>query len=42
VVNANGPQPLHVGALPEAVRDLVVRVKAFERATIAAVHAGTR
>lgn len=42
VVNANGPQPLHVGALPEPVRDLVVRVKAFERATIAAVRAGTR
>jgi 6-phospho-beta-glucosidase len=42
VVNANGPQPLHVGALPEPVKDLVVRVKAFERATIAAVRAGTR
>ena len=42
VVNANGPQPLHVGALPEQVRDLVVGVKAFERATIAAVRAGTR
>lgn len=42
VVNSNGPQALHTGALPEAVRDLVVRVKAFERATIAAVRAGTR
>jgi 6-phospho-beta-glucosidase len=42
VVNANGPQALHVGSLPEQVRDLVVRVKAFERATIAAVRAGTR
>jgi 6-phospho-beta-glucosidase len=42
VVNANGPQALHVGALPEPVRDLVVRVKAFERATIAAVRAGSR
>ncbi|HVG85050.1 MAG TPA: hypothetical protein VM820_11040 [Vicinamibacterales bacterium] len=42
VVNANGPQALHVGALPEPVRDLVVRVKAFERATIDAVRAGTR
>lgn len=41
-VNANGPQPLHVGALPGTVRDLVVQVKAFERATIAAVRAGTR
>ena len=42
VVNANGPHALHVGALPPQVRDLVVRVKAFERATIAAVRAGTR
>ena len=42
VVNANGPQPLHVGPLPEQVRDLVVRVKAFERATIDAVRTGTR
>ena len=42
VVNANGPQPLHVGPLPDAVRELVVRVKAFERATIAAVRAGRR
>jgi len=42
VVNANGPQALHVGALPEQVRDLVVGVKAFERATIAAVRTGSR
>ena len=42
VVNANGPQALHAGALPEVVRDLVVGVKAFERATIAAVRTGTR
>ncbi len=42
VVNANGPRALHVGALPPKVRDLVLKVKAFERATIAAVHAGTR
>lgn len=42
VVNGNGPQPLHVGALPGAVRDLVLQVKAFERATIAAVRTGTR
>jgi 6-phospho-beta-glucosidase len=42
VVNANGPYALHVGALPAQVRDLVTRVKRFERATIAAVHAGTR
>ncbi|MCC7178515.1 MAG: 6-phospho-beta-glucosidase [Acidobacteria bacterium] len=42
VVNGNGPQALHVGALPPQVRDLVVRVKAFERATIEAVRQGTR
>jgi 6-phospho-beta-glucosidase len=42
VVNGNGPQPLHVGALPDQIRDLVVRVKAFERATIDAVRTGTR
>jgi 6-phospho-beta-glucosidase len=42
VVNSNGPQALHVGPLPAQVRDLVVQVKAFERATIAAVRAGTR
>jgi len=42
VVNANGPRALHVGALPPQVRDLVVRVKAFERATIEAVRQGTR
>ena len=42
VVNGNGPHALHVGALPPQVRDLVVRVKAFERATIEAVRQGTR
>lgn len=42
VVDANGPQALHVGALPVQVRDLVLRVKQFERATIDAVAAGTR
>ncbi len=42
VVTANGPRALHVGALPPQVRDLVLRVKAFERATIAAVKTGTR
>ena len=36
-VNANGALPLHVGALPEAVRNLVVQVKDYERRT---VHAG--
>jgi 6-phospho-beta-glucosidase len=41
VVNANGPHAMHVGPLPPQVRDLVMQVKAFERATIAAVRAGT-
>ena len=42
VVNANGPAAMHVGALPPQVRDLVMQVKGFERATIAAVRTGTR
>ena len=42
VVNANGPYAMHVGALPPQVRDLVIGVKAFERATIAAVRGGSR
>jgi 6-phospho-beta-glucosidase len=41
-VGKNGPQPLQVGTLPVAIRDLVLAVKAYERATIGAVHAGTR
>lgn len=42
IVTASGPRALHVGALPPQVRDLVVRVKTFERATIEAVRTGTR
>lgn len=42
VVGRAGPQPRHVGSLPERVRDLVVRVKAYERATIAAAESGAR
>jgi 6-phospho-beta-glucosidase len=41
-VASRGPRARQVGALPPQVRDLVLRVKAFERATIAAVRAGTR
>jgi 6-phospho-beta-glucosidase len=41
-VSADGPMPLRVGALPAAVRDLVVRVKGYERATIDAASAGSR
>jgi 6-phospho-beta-glucosidase len=36
VVNANGALPLHVGPAPAAVRDLLVRVKDYERRTVRA------
>jgi 6-phospho-beta-glucosidase len=36
VVNANGARPLSVGAVPERVRDLLVRVKEYERLTVEA------
>ncbi len=42
VVNANGAIPLHVGALPPAVRDLVVTVKDYERRTVVAGLSGQR
>lgn len=42
VVNANGALPLHAGPLPEAVRDLVVQVKGYERATVRAGLSGGR
>ena len=42
VVNANGALPLHAGPMPDAVRDLVVRVKAYERATVRAGLSGRR
>lgn len=32
----DGPQPRRMGALPAAVRELVLQVKAYERATVAA------
>ncbi len=32
------PQPRRMGSLPEAVRDLVLRVKVYERATVAAAE----
>ena len=34
VVNANGARPLHVGRAPEAVRELLVQVKTYERLTV--------
>jgi 6-phospho-beta-glucosidase len=42
MVGGSGPIPLRVGSLPQAVRDLVVRVKAYERATIDAAFSGSR
>lgn len=36
VVGANGAHPLHVGAAPEAVRPLLLRVKEYERLTVRA------
>lgn len=32
-VDGNGPRPLHVGQVPEAVRGLLLRVKEYERLT---------
>jgi 6-phospho-beta-glucosidase len=42
VVNANGALPMNVGPVPESVRDLIVRVKEYERATIRAAISGDR
>src|SRR2546427_11758622 len=35
-IGPSGPRPRRMGSLPGPVRDLVLRVKAYERATIAA------
>lgn len=35
-VDKNGPHPLHRESLPEGIRDLVLRVKEYERATVKA------
>jgi 6-phospho-beta-glucosidase len=42
VVTANGAMALHVGPAPEAARDLIVRVKGYERATVHAALADDR
>jgi 6-phospho-beta-glucosidase len=39
VVGANGALPLHVGPAPVSVRNLLVQVKAYERATVLAALA---
>jgi 6-phospho-beta-glucosidase len=38
-VNANGALPLHTGRAPDAVRDLLVQVKEYERLTVRAAIA---
>ena len=42
MVNANGAWPLHVGPVPPQVRELVIRVKDYERRTVRAALDGTR
>ncbi len=42
LVNANGAHPLHVGAPPQTVQAMLNRVKAYERATVAAALSGLR
>jgi 6-phospho-beta-glucosidase len=39
LVNANGARPLHVGPVPAQVRPLLLRVKEYERRTVAAALA---
>jgi 6-phospho-beta-glucosidase len=40
-VGPDGPHPRRMGALPVAVRDLVLQVKAYERATVAGALRGS-
>jgi 6-phospho-beta-glucosidase len=40
VVTGNGAHALHVGPVPDAVRELIARVKAYERATVRAALSG--
>jgi 6-phospho-beta-glucosidase len=42
LVNASGAHPLHVGAPPQSVQAMLERVKAYERATVAAALTGSR
>jgi 6-phospho-beta-glucosidase len=41
VVNADGPHALHVPPIPDAVRDLLVQVKEYERLTVRAALEGS-
>ncbi len=40
IVNQNGPKALHVGAVPDAVRALLLQVKDYERRTVRAGLSG--
>ncbi len=40
-VNANGALPLHVGRVPDGVRELLLRVKQYERLTVEAALTGS-
>lgn len=42
VVNANGPQALHVAPVPDHCAALITRVKEYERATVTAALSGSR
>ncbi len=42
VIDSNGARPLAVGRLPEQIRDLLLRVKEFERITVDAALKGSR
>lgn len=42
IVNSNGALPICVGLVPDSVRDLIVRVKEYERLTIQAAITGDR
>lgn len=42
LVNGNGARPMHAGAVPGSVRDLVVQVKDYERRTVQAALSGDR
>ena len=41
-VDANGPTPRAVAPIPDGPRDLIERVKAYERATVKAALTGDR
>lgn len=42
VVDRNGPRALHVPTVPDHCSDLILRVKAYERATVRAAISGSR